>query len=462
MKTAPALRALRSRDARFDGLFYYGVTTTRIFCRPSCPATPANEEHIRLFPTAVAAISAGFRSCKRCRPASSAGAPEWRIGHDLARRAVRLIADGAIDDEGVGALARSLGYSERQIHRHLVAEIGASALAVARTRRANAARVLLESTSLPNAEIAYAAGFRSLRQYHETLRAVFDRTPTEIRSASVALTRTDGALVVDLAYREPLALGALFEALSEDAAFGVARYDGSSYRRALALPRATGVIIIGRGRPGSLSCELLLDDLRDLPVAISRVRRFLDLDADALAIATDLRMDPSLAPIVDSFPGMRILGSIDALETICVLVLRSTDIAGPLGSIRALCVPTDSESFMAFPSIEQIRRVELRRTDLAPARALLLGKVFDLITSGNLDLSIGADVVEATAVLTSIPGMPDSVVREVRKRIFSDPDVTDLGIGSSAHRWSPWGSYAVEYQRLDRRRKHPQCEGVPQ
>ncbi|HWD24665.1 MAG TPA: Ada metal-binding domain-containing protein, partial [Acidimicrobiales bacterium] len=263
--TAPALRALRSRDARFDGLFFYGVTTTGIFCRPSCPAAPAKEANIRFFPTADAAIAAGFRSCKRCRPVSSAATPEWRIGHDLARRALRLIADGATDDEGVGTLARALGYSDRQIHRHLVAEVGASAVAIARSRRANAARTLLETTSLHNAEVAYAAGFRSLRQFHETLRSIYGRTPNEMRSGSGVLDRPDGALPLELAYRDPLAIEALFDALSDDAALGVARYDGATYRRALSLPRGTGAVAIGRGRPGALGCELLLEDLRDLP-----------------------------------------------------------------------------------------------------------------------------------------------------------------------------------------------------
>src|SRR6478752_9633682 len=175
-------RAVESRDARFDGWFITAVKTTGIYCRPSCP-TPVRpkRENVRFYPTAAAAQLAGFRACKRCRPDASPGSPEWNVRGDLVGRAMRLIADGTIDREGVPGLARRLGYSERQVHRSLVAEVGAGPLALARAQRAQTARVLLETTDLPVTDVAFAAGFASVRQFNETVQTVFAMTPSALR-----------------------------------------------------------------------------------------------------------------------------------------------------------------------------------------------------------------------------------------------------------------------------------------
>jgi AraC family transcriptional regulator of adaptative response / DNA-3-methyladenine glycosylase II len=457
--TTSALRALRSRDGRFDGLFFYGVTTTGIFCRPSCPAGPANLEHIRLFPTADAALAAGFRCCKRCRPDSAPGAPEWRVGHDVARRAVRLIAEGAMDDEGVSALSRILGYSSRQIRRQLIAEVGAPPIALARSGRANAARTLLETTDLHNAEIAFAAGFRSVRQFHETLRAVYDRTPSQLRTKASVGYEKGGALSLALSYREPMAVSALFSSLADDAALGVATYDGTTYRRGLRLAKGDGWISIARGRPGALACHLHLSDLRDLPVAISRVRRFLDLDCDALAMSDDLSGEGELVPIVRAFPGLRILGSIDPVETICELVLTTPALASPpspLTPLLDLAGPTEAneDGPKAFVSIDALAACDLFRAPIARPRVAVLARVVAAIALGELDLSVGADPRRAARCLEEIPGTPASVIAGVRQRIFSDPDVW-TGPASDSDRVqrtsSPWRSYASAYCDLERR-----------
>jgi 3-methyladenine DNA glycosylase/8-oxoguanine DNA glycosylase len=189
------------------------------------------------------------------------------------------------------------------------------------------------------------------------------------------------------------------------------------------------------------------------------LRRFLDLDADPLAIGKDLRDDPSLALMVESLPGLRVLASIDPLETICALILRSPEIPGPIGSLAELQGPGQCEHIVAFPPIEQIGGVDLSRTDIAPARSSLLAMMFDLIERDELDLSVGADLARAEAMLRSIPGMPRAIVREVRKRIFSDPDVSDVEVGTRNDGWSPWGSYATAYLRLDGRRTIARHEG---
>src|SRR5947207_15457221 len=180
--TERCLRAVQSKDARFDGWFFTAVLTTGIYCRPSCPAAPPKPQNMRFFPSAAAAQQAGFRACKRCRPDASPGSPEWNQRADLVARAMRLIADGVVDREGVPGLAARLGYSTRQIERQLLAELGAGPLALARAQRAQTARLLIETTALPMAEIAFAAGFSSIRTFNDTVREVFALSPTELRA----------------------------------------------------------------------------------------------------------------------------------------------------------------------------------------------------------------------------------------------------------------------------------------
>ena len=181
---ATAVAAMQSRDPRFDGLVYIAVTSTGIYCRPSCPAVMPKPENTRFFPSAAAAQANGFRACKRCRPDAAPGSAAWNARGDVVGRAMRLIADGVVDAEGVSGLARRLGYSERQVHRLLLAEVGAGPQAVARARRTQAARMLLETTTHPIADVAFAAGFASIRQFNDAVRACYGVTPTALRAAS--------------------------------------------------------------------------------------------------------------------------------------------------------------------------------------------------------------------------------------------------------------------------------------
>src|SRR6202020_166312 len=175
------LRAVRSKDARFDGWFFTAVATTRIYCRPSCPAVPPKAKNMSFYPSAAAAQQAGFRACKRCRPDATPGSPLWNERADLVARAMRLIADGVIDSGGVPGLAARLGYSVRQVERQLLAELGAGPLALARAQRAQTARLLIETSALPMADVAFAAGFASIRTFNDTVREVFALSPTELR-----------------------------------------------------------------------------------------------------------------------------------------------------------------------------------------------------------------------------------------------------------------------------------------
>jgi AraC family transcriptional regulator, regulatory protein of adaptative response / DNA-3-methyladenine glycosylase II len=184
------VRAVQSKDARFDGFFFTAVVTTGIYCRPSCPVVPPKPTNMRFYPTAAAAQGAGFRACKRCRPDATPGSPEWDLRGDAVGRAMRLIADGVVDREGVPGLAARVGYQRRQLERHCQAELGAGPLALARAQRAQTARLLIETTDLPLSQVAFAAGFGSVRQFNDTIQSVFALSPTTLRQTATRRTAT--------------------------------------------------------------------------------------------------------------------------------------------------------------------------------------------------------------------------------------------------------------------------------
>ena len=293
------LRAVRSRDARFDGWFFTAVSSTGIYCRPSCPVRPPKPANMRFYPSAAAAQRAGYRACKRCRPDASPGSPEWNARADVVARAMRLIADGVVEREGVAGLARGLGYGTRQLERHLRAELGAGPLAIARAQRAQTARLLIETTALPMAQTALAAGFASVRAFNDTVREVFAASPTELRRRAIngGGPKAPGALHLRLPFRRPLCPDNLFGHLAATAVPGVEAWRDGAYRRTLRLPHGAGVVALAP-QDDHVDCRLRLDDLRDLAVAISRCRRLLDLDADPVAVDEQLGRDPRLAALV--------------------------------------------------------------------------------------------------------------------------------------------------------------------
>ena len=320
-----------SKDARFDGVFFIAVTSTGIYCRPSCPAITPKRANMRFYPSAAAAQEAGFRACKRCHPDASPGSPEWNVRADLAGRAMRLISDGTVDREGVTALARRLGYSERQVNRAVTAELGAGPLALARAQRAQTARVLTETTALPLSEIAFASGFTSIRQFNATIREVFAATPGELRERAArrrpatalagapptALAGAPGIIRLRLAYRPPIDMGRMLRFLAARAIPGVETVTGGTYRRTINLPNGTGVIALrpaGDPQASHIECELQLQDLRDVAPAVQRCRRLLDLDADPAAVTAFLSRSETLRPAVAACPGRRVPGHVDGDE----------------------------------------------------------------------------------------------------------------------------------------------------
>ena len=323
-------RAVDSRDLRFDGRFYTGVTSTGIYCRPSCPAMTPKRRNVRFLPSAAAAQGAGLRACRRCRPDAAPGSPEWDVRADLVGRAMRLIADGVVDREGVTGLARRLGYTERHLNRMLTAEMGAGPLALARAQRAQTARILIETTGLGLAEIAFAAGLRqpAAVQRHHPGRLRRRRPPScGPPPAPPRRPPAAGTLALRLAYRPPLHAGALLDFLGRRAMPGVEEVAGT-YRRGLWLPHGDAEVALTPG-PEHVAATLHLTDLRDLAPAVARCRRLLDLDADPEAVDTTLAADPALAAAVAAEPGVRVPGTADGFElAVRAVVGQQISVAG--------------------------------------------------------------------------------------------------------------------------------------
>src|SRR3990170_1406646 len=332
-------RAVSSRDPRFDGWFVTAVTTTGIYCRPSCPATTPKRRNVTFHPTAAAAQLAGFRACRRCRPGASPGSPGGDVRSDTLAPAMRLIAAGAGGRDGVTGLAARLGYSDRQLHRLLTAEVGAGAQSLARAQRAHRARVLIETTAMPFAEVAFAAGFASIRQFNDTVRAVFVATPRDLRDSAARRRAADrapvpapGHLSLRLPVRPPFDGAGLMRILAHKSVPGVEATtgdgDGLTYRRALSLPHGEATLAL-RAAGDHVACDLRLADQRDVVPAVARARRLLDLDSDAAAVDEVLAADPLLARLVAAWPGMRVPGSVDGTEMAVKAVIgQQVSVAG--------------------------------------------------------------------------------------------------------------------------------------
>lgn len=467
--------AIQSKDSRFDGWFFTAVVSTGIYCRPSCPAITPKRANVRFYPSAAAAQQAGFRACKRCRPDAVPGSPEWNVRSDLAARAMRLISDGVVDREGVKGLAGRLGYTERHLHRQLIAEVGAPPLAIARAQRAQTARILIETTSTPMAEVAFASGFASVRQFNDTIRQVFALTPRELRS-SATNTRpreTPGVISIRLPYRVPMAWAHLFKFLSARAIPGVEEGSDVHYARTLTLTHGSGVVELrADGDASWLQCRLHLADLRDLGAAVQRSRRLMDLDADPQAIQEVLGADRNLRRLVRRIPGMRIPGHVDGAELAVRAILgqqvsiasakrQAEQLTLKLG--KPLTAPYGSltHHFPASGTLAEARDEDL---PIPSTRRNALRALSESLADGRLRLDAGADRDEAAAMLLEIPGIGPWTAAYIRMRVLSDPDVfmpTDLGIKHAligldlppdsksaqaiSQKWRPWRSYALQY-----------------
>jgi AraC family transcriptional regulator, regulatory protein of adaptative response / DNA-3-methyladenine glycosylase II len=463
-------RAAQSRDSRFDGCFITAVKTTGIYCRPSCPAMTPKRHNVEFFVTAAAAQQNGYRACKRCRPDASPGSPEWNVRADVVGRAMRLIADGLVDREGVGGLAARLNYSERQINRLLTTELGAGPLALARAQRAQTARTLIETTAMPITQIAFAAGFTSVRQFNDTIREVFASSPTELRGSRQP-SGAGSTLSLRLPYRAPFHAESLFGFLGDRAVPGVENWDGSTYRRSLRLSHGKAVIAL---LPGSsaVACTLHLDNVADAQAAVQRCRRMLDLDADPDTVEAHFAEDGILAPLVRKRPGLRSPGHPDGVELLTRAVVGQQISIKGARTLAARLVAAVGEPLTApvggvthtFPTADAIAGCATADFAMPAARARALIFACEQLASGRIVIDAGSDREEISRQLQSLPGIGPWTASYVALRALGDPDVflpTDIGVRNAlraigvestpkaaaqlAESWRPWRSYALHH-----------------
>jgi AraC family transcriptional regulator of adaptative response / DNA-3-methyladenine glycosylase II len=485
---AKRYRAVSSRDARFDGQFITGVHSTGIYCRPSCPAGTPKPSNVSFYLTAAAAHEAGLRACKRCLPDAVPGSPDWNIRDDLAARAMRLIVDGAVEREGVTGLAARLGYSERHLTRVLVDELGAGPLALARAHRAQTARLLL-GTGLPMSDVAFAAGFGSIRQFNDTIAAVYERTPSELRgtmrrsapSGRTAPEKGDApgaghgvAVTLQLPARAPFDGRGVLRFLAVRAIPGIEAGTADSYSRTLRLPHgvaAVGLSPAGTSESPRVTCVARLTSLADLAPLVSRVRRLLDLDADAQAIDHALAADPLLVASVVATPGIRLPGSVDPEETLFRALLgQQVSVAAARTSLSRLAEAL-GEPFpdagatpglcRLFPSAARIA-ADGRSVLRGPtARIDTVIRVAEALASGDLVLGYGQTRQALESSLIALAGIGPWTAGYVAMRVLGSPDIlltSDLALRQGAGRlslpseakrlaahgagWAPWRSYA--------------------
>ncbi|WP_243400783.1 MULTISPECIES: AlkA N-terminal domain-containing protein [Isoptericola] len=488
---AERYRAIAARDVRFDGQFFTAVRTTGIYCRPSCPARTPRQENVTFYLTSAAAHGAGYRACKRCLPEAAPGTPAWDLRGDLTARAMRLVADGVVDREGVDGLAARLGYSPRHVGRVLRKDLGAGPLTLARAHRAQTARTLLTSTALPVADVAFAAGFGSIRQLNDTVREIFATTPTELRAratgpAIAVLTDRTGdepasrvRLQVTLPVREPFDAVGTVAYLGSRAVEGVetATVDGrqATYARTLLLPHGPGAVHVTAGAavgPGRVALRLELASLQDVATAVARVRRLLDLDADPVAVDAALGADPALAASVAATPGTRVPGAADPHELVVrAIVGQQISVAAAsthLGRLTAAAGTPYASGFdgltRLFPTAAQVADDDGAHLALPARQRQTVTTTARALADGTLRVDVGADAEALRADLEARPGIGPWTSGYVALRVLGHPDTWltgDVALRAGAralglpddHRalaeraasWAPWRSYAARH-----------------
>jgi AraC family transcriptional regulator of adaptative response / DNA-3-methyladenine glycosylase II len=470
-------RAIDSRDTRFDGQFVTAVRSTRIYCRPSCPARTPKPSNVTFYPTSAAAHEAGYRACKRCLPEAAPGSPQWNLRGDTAGRAMRLIADGVVEREGVPGLARRLGYSPRHLTRLLTTELGAGPLALSRAHRAQTARMLLVGTDLSAAEVAFSSGFASVRQFNDTVREVFGMAPLELRArrrhtaGGAAAASAPGAIDLVLPHRGPLDAPGLFAWMAARAVDEAEIATSSSFGRTLRLAGGPAWFELRLDGAGRVRLSAKLSHLGDLSTLVTRARRLFDLDADPLAVDEALSRHPELAPLVAGLPGIRVPGAADPHEMLIrAMVGQQITVVAARTALSALTVALGDRvdgfgpATRLFPSMDTIaaRGHEVLRGPAARIRSIVGAAA--ALADGSLPLTPGDDGADQRAALLAMPGIGPWTADYVRMRVLGDPDVFlpgDVAVRSGAaaaglpsdprpltewaSRTAPWRSYLTAH-----------------
>ncbi|MBB6626610.1 helix-turn-helix domain-containing protein [Nocardioides sp. KIGAM211] len=466
-------RAVKSRDRRFDGVFYTAVRTTGIYCRPSCPARTPGFANVTFHPSAAAAQAAGFRACKRCLPDATPGSPDWDVAATAAGRAMRLIADGVVDRAGVEGLAQRVGYTPRHLTRILTAELGAGPLALARAKRAQTARVLIETTDLTYADVAFASGFSSVRQFNDTIREVYAATPTDLRGRRGGRPAT-GTVTMRLAVRTPYAGRAMLAFLAYHLVPGVEVAGDGFYARTLDLPHGPGTVrldiddALDAGRTAFVTATFTLHDLRDTAAAVERARRLVDADCDPLAVDDHFAGDPVVGPLARRTPGLRVPGQVDGDETAVrtvigqqISVTGARTVTGRLVALHGRPVDTGVPGLThLFPDAATLAAVDPETLPMPRARGRALVALCAALATGSVALDRGPDRDDVRRALLELPGIGPWTADYVAMRALAHPDVflpTDIGVRNAlaglghdpaavvaaSETWRPWRSYAL-------------------
>jgi AraC family transcriptional regulator of adaptative response / DNA-3-methyladenine glycosylase II len=471
-------RALQSRDSRFDGLMFVGVTSTGIYCRPICPARTAKFENCKFYGSAAAAQDAGFRPCLRCRPETAPDLASWRGTSNTVSRALALIAEGALDgqENNVEKLADRLGLGERQLRRLFLQHLGASPVSVAQTRRVLFAKQLIHETQMPMPEVAMAAGFGSLRRFNETFLNLFHRPPSTLRRKN-SVRHEENGVALRLRYRPPYDWDCMIAFLKARAIPGVEVIDSGRYLRTVEVEGAMGSIEVTH-LPGrqSIGVSIRFPDVRLLPAIVARVRRLFDLGADIETIDDHLSADPVLAPLVAQRPGLRAPGGWDGFEIAIravlgqqISVVAARRLAGQLVALYGRLVP---KSFLvhpdlshAFPTAKRLASVPSIGLAMPAARLRSLKALADAaLTDPNLFRPFGT-IEETISRLRTIRGVGEWTAQYIALRAIREMDAfpaTDIGLLRSvasmdkakttsanllsrAESWRPWRAYAAQH-----------------
>jgi len=471
-------RALQSRDARFDGLLFVGITSTGIYCRPVCPARTAKRENCRFFGSAAAAQDAGFRPCLRCRPETAPDMASWRGTSNTVSRALALIAEGALDGDGnsVEKMAGRLGLGERQLRRLFLQHLGASPISVAQTRRVLFAKQLIHETQMPMTEVAMAAGFGSLRRFNETFLNLFHRPPSALRRKNSARNEEKG-VSLRLRYRPPYDWDCMLGFLRVRAIPGVEVVDGSRYLRTVEVNGVMGSIeVTHQPDRQSLGVCIRFPDVRLLPAIVARVRRLFDLGADIETIDDHLSGDPVLAALVAQRPGLRAPGGWDGFEIAVravlgqqISVVAARGLAGKLVALHGRGVPKPflihPDLSRAFPTAKRLAEAASIGLGMPGARLAALKAMAEAaLADPNLFHPLGS-IEETVARLREVPGVGEWTAQYIALRALREADAfpaTDVGLLRSmasmdgekttaanllsrAESWRPWRAYAAQH-----------------
>ncbi len=460
-------RAWVARDARYDGRAFLAVKTTGIYCRPVCPAPTPKRRNVCFFACAAAAEAAGFRPCRRCRPETSPGTPGWLGSSATVSRALRLIGDGVLDDDGVEPLADRLGVGSRHLRRLFLRHLGATPIAVARSRRLHFAKRLVEETGLPMWQIADHSGFQSIRQFNQAFHDVFRLSPRDLRRRVNGGTKA-AALTLTISFRPPFDFSGLLDFLAMRAIPGVEEVSGDAYRRTIAVDGEEPAIVQVRPRAGKNVLELSITPPLEsgLLGVVERVRRLFDIGADPATIERDLARDPRLGGLLKRRRGIRVPGAFDGFELAVrailgqqVSVAGATTLAGRL--VRAFgreMKEARGSLTHLFPEPAVLAEADVASIGMPGSRGRAINALAAAVAKGELRLEPGSAPDEVKAKLVAIPGIGPWTAEYVAMRALGEPDamphgdlglrralgsVTTAELEAMAEAWRPWRAYAT-------------------